>query len=269
MSPQEIIDNIERTYKSTDLIYEMMLAYFVNLSGIEFRSVTLKKGSPIIRARYSATNESFYNLSDVSYPPKSCVKSFSRLNRPYQNLFYSSESEIACLAEMLPFWFYEFKTDDFILVTLSKWIVRSDLKLLIIPDTKNLSNLNRAAINQLNPNEIMFWDYISNKFRTSTIDDVNIYEFTSAFANALWLNAKEQNIKANGFIYSNVQSRQHINLALTTDAIDSGYLNPSEFVEVMFHRTGKAESRLPTYKEVELRKKGLLDIDKSKIEWLK
>jgi hypothetical protein len=84
MTAQEIIDIIEKTYKSSDLVYEMMLAHFVNLSGFGFQTVTAKQGSPIIRARYSDKIESFIDLSDISYPPKCYVKNFSRFNRPLQ-----------------------------------------------------------------------------------------------------------------------------------------------------------------------------------------
>lgn len=269
MTAREIIDTIEKNYKSSDLIYEMMLAHFVNLSGLGFHTVTVKQGSPIIRARYSDKMDSFIDLSEVSYPQKCFVKNFSRLNRPGQNLFYASESEIACLSEMLPFWFAEFKTGDLIKVTLSKWIVRYDLKLLIIPDIDNSSQLNKATVKQLHPEEIVFWNYISSKYKTSTKDDKNIYEFTSAFANALWLNAKSQNISINGFIYSSVQSAQNVNIAFSTDTIDTESLTPSEFVEITFQRTGVNEYGLPTYIESGLRTRGIMNFDKSKIEWIK
>lgn len=268
MTAREIIDTIEKTYKSSDLIYEMMLAHFMNLSGFGFHIVTVKQGSRIIRARYSDKKDSFVDLSDISYPQKCHVKNFSRLNRPGQNLFYASESEFACLSEMLPFWFDEFKTGDLIKVTLSKWIARYDLKLLIIPDINNSSPLNTATIKQLHPEETVFWNYISSKFKTSTKDDKNIYEFTSAFANALWLNAKRQNINANGFIFSSVQSTQSVNVAFSTDTIDTEFLTPSEFVEITFQRTGVNESGLPTYMESGLRKKGIMNFDKSQIEWI-
>jgi hypothetical protein len=114
-----------------------MFAHFLNLTGFGFQIITAKQGCPIYRARYSNTTEPFRHLSEMSYPQKSHVKYFSRLNRPCQNIFYASESESACLTEMLPFWFAEFNTNDKITVTLGKWIVREDIRLLIIPDTQN------------------------------------------------------------------------------------------------------------------------------------
>jgi hypothetical protein len=268
MTAQEIIDTIEKTYKSSDLIYEMMFAHFCNLSGFGFQTVTMKQGSCIIRARYSGKMDSFVDLPDVSYPQKCYVNNFSRLNRPGQNLFYASESELACLSEMLPFWFDEFKTGDLIKVTLGKWIARHDLKLLIIPDRNNSNQLNTATIKNLYPEEIVFWDYISSKYKASTKDDKNIYEFTSAFANALWLNAKQQDINVNGFIYSSVQLSKNVNIALSTDTIDTGFLIPSDFVEIPFQRNNANDSVLPKYLESGLRKMGIMNFDKSQIEWI-
>jgi len=268
MTAQEIINNIETAYHKSDMIYEMMFAHFMNLSGFGFQTITLKQGSPVIRARYTDRLTSFSSLNEVSYPKNEYVTKFSRLNRPNQSLFYASESEKACLTEMLPFWIGDFKKGDIISVTLGKWIVRNDLKLIIIPDTKNINELNQKVLSQMEAPEIEFWDYISAKFKTSTKQDKKIYEFTSAFGNALWLNTKTQNIKADGFIYSSVQSPENLNISLCTLNIDSGDLIPVEFVETHFQCGDLTDSKLPTYKEIGDRKRGLIDLNKALIDWI-
>ena len=271
MTALEILNAIDKTYKTaknSDLIYELMLANFVNISGFVFQTGVIKQGSPLIRARFSSDMTSFLKLSDVSYPQKFHVTDFSRLNRPRQNLFYASESEKACIAEMLPFWLDKFKTGDRIKVTLGKWILRKDLMLLFIPDTKNVNKLSKITISQLRPEEKLFWDYFSEKLKTSTKEDKNIYEFTSAFANALWLNSKLQNIEVSGFLYSSVQSSKDLNIALTPETIENEFIVPSEFVEIVFLRNGITATGLPTYKEIGERKRGIINIDKSEIEWI-
>jgi hypothetical protein len=268
MVVQEIIDIIETTYNSSDLIYEIMLAHFSSLSGIGFHTIPMKKGSVIFRARYSDKIVSFIELSNISYPKKHFVNNFSRLNRPHQNIFYASETERGCLSEMLPFWLDEFKTGDKIMVTLGKWEVTNDLKLLIIPDTTNSSELNKRTISQLNSEEIQFWDYISRKYKITTKEDKNIYEFTSAFANALWLTSKRQNINNHGFIYSSVQSKLDLNIALNVDLVDTERLIPLNFTERVFQKTGYNKFGLPTYIEINSRKMGVLNSDKSHIDWI-
>jgi len=266
MIVKEIINTIEKNYKSSELVYEKMLEFFFSLSGIGFNTIPMKQNSIIVRARYSGNMASLINLSDITYPPIQYIKNFSRLNRPYQSLFYGSESESACLSEMLPFLIDEYKTGDYIYLTLSKWIVRHDLELLIIPDTNNSNEMNKKVIELLNNEEITFWDYISTKFKMSTKEDKSIYEFTSAFANALWLNSKRQNINLNGFIYSSVQSKLNVNIALSTDTVDDA-LTPVELAELKFQRTGMNDFNLPIYQETGSRKKGYPNFGKSQIEW--
>jgi hypothetical protein len=268
MTTLKIIQGIEEAYKTSDLVYEMMVGHFFNLSGFAFHAVTIKQGSPLVRARYTNQMKSLHTLDEISYPKREYVTKFSRLNRPGQNLFYASESEKTCLAEMLPFWFDEFELGEIKLVTLGKWTVRNDLKLLVIPDTQNSNELSKKVISLLQKPEIEFWNYISGKFRTTTKEDPNIYELTSAFGNALWLNALIQNTMANGFIYSSVQSPKSMNVALNTQTIDAGYLTPSEFVEIQIQKTGYTRTGLPHYKMIGDKRQGFIDMEKQKISWI-
>jgi len=128
----------------------------------------MKQGTHLVRVRYSDKMESLIDLTEISYPKKCFVKGFSRLNRPYQNLFYASETIKACCAEMVALWFDEFKTGDTIKVTFGEWILKDDLKLLIIPDTNNESEFNKKVIEKMRSAEMPFWDYISEKFKTTT-----------------------------------------------------------------------------------------------------
>lgn len=270
MSIPEIINTLEKTYQtpSSFMIYEKMFAKFLRLSDFKFRTIPIKQGSPIFRARYSMDNKPFKKLSDISYPPKEAVNSFSRLNRPLQNLFYASETAESCLSEMLPLWFKDFKKGDVISVTIGKWIVRNDLKLLIIPDTNNTNKKNEKILNRLEKEEKEIWDYFSKKFKTTTKQDKNIYEFTSALGNALWLNSKSQNLDISGFLFSSVQSPENVNIALEPKMIDKGNLVPSEFVETYFQREKTNNNDLPSYREIGERKSGHIDMEKEIITWI-
>lgn len=269
MTAKEIISVIENTYQPSDLLYEKMFAHFTNLSGFEFQAVNLKPNSPVVRARFSESKKSLQYISDVSYPQKKHVKEFSRLNRPDQNLFYASESIDSCLTEMLPFWFDTLETGDKITVTLGLWIVKSDIKLLIIPDTENLTPLNTKVISELKLNDLEFWNYISQKFKTSTRQDKNIYEFTSAFGNSLWLNAEKEKMNADGFIYSSVQSENNINIALNPQMVDSEKIVLTELMEKRFKRIGLNEKGLPIYRQIGKTKKGRINSLNKKINWIK
>ncbi len=262
-----IVNDIETIYNTSNITYKIMLDYFNLLSHISFLTLPLKKGSYIFRSRYSTGVASFTLINDLSYPPKELVKDFSRLNKPYQSLFYASESYDACLSEMIHFWLDLFKEGEIFTVTIGRWMVKSDLKLLIIPDMNNSNEFNRVILSHLNSSDIEFWNYISEKFKTSTKIDKNIYIFTSAFANALLQNASGQNLDIDGIIYSSVQSSLNINIALNTLRIDAENIIPVEFAEIHVQKISPANNGLPRYIEIGDRKYGTANLKNKFIQW--
>jgi hypothetical protein len=268
MNAQEMIDIIEHTYTTFDLKYEMLLAHFFNMSGIGFYPITIRKNSPIYRARYSDKLTSYTALQEISYPEKKSVVDFSRLNRPSQNLFYGSESEVVCLKEMLPYWFEKYHIGDRILVTIVECRTNKDLTLIIIPDADSTSDLNRNVFAKMQHEEKLFWEYISKKFTTTTKEDKFIYEFTSAYSNALRINTTMQGLKCDGFIYSSSQSREKLNIALIPKVIDNELITFGQLVEIKFQMIGYTETGLPSYKEIDERKNGFIERSSSKIKWL-
>ncbi len=84
----------------------------------------------------------------------------------------------------------------------------------------------------------------------------------------MWLNAKPQDEKLQGFIYSSVQSKQNVNVALTTNVIDSEILIPLNSLEVTFKRDGVDKNNMPAYKQIGNWKRGSINFDKHQIEWI-
>jgi hypothetical protein len=244
-----------------------MFSKFIQLPEIGFHTVPVKKGSSIFRARYCNEKESFNTISEMSYPPKEYVKNFSRLNRPNQTLFYGSETKASCISEMLPFWLDEFKIGDIITVTHGNWIVQKDFILAIIPDLSNTNVFNKMILNDLNPEEIIIWEYISNKFKTNSKEDRNIYKFTAAFGNALRLKSEYQKFNINGFIYSSVQSKENLNIAIDTNLFDLKYLIPDNFTEIKFQKVDINEKGLPIYIQIGNSKMGRANIENNQIKW--
>jgi hypothetical protein len=266
MSVSDHILSIENTYKSAILTYETMLEFFFNIDGLPIYFVPLRSGSNLIRARYKVANEHFDKPEEFSYPPKELVQTFSRMNRPRQSLFYASETEHACLAEMMRFWGEEFNIGDKIKVAMGKWRLTKDIKLIIIPDPDNESELNQIIVRQLSSESLEFWSYISKKFKTTGLEEKNIYEFTSAFSNSIYLNAKRNDNSVNGFIFGSVQSPNTLNLALDKELIDSEILILEQLAEMQCTRIGLDNRELPYYTEIlGSRKKGIL-VD-GKIKW--
>lgn len=271
MTISEIIENIETVYKSTNsFIYETMFAHFANLSGFQIKPIHVKQGSTLIRARHNEKLEPFKFFNDVSYKKADTISSFGRINRPGQSMFYVSENEKTCFKEMLPFWLEKFATNDEFIVVLGDWYVRHDLRVILIPDPENVHIHNHDFFAGIIDEEQLFWKYISDKFKTSKSLDKNIYEFTSAFSNALILNAQKQGFKVDGLMYSSVQSPENINIALLPDVVDSENVIPRQFLTINFLHDGLDNDKKPQYKENEKknRLRGLIDIDKRLIDWI-
>lgn len=261
----DITNYLENVYNNSLMKYEIMFAEFALLSEFEFHIVKIDKGSVIARCRYNSNNKSFTNVSQISYPPNHYINDFSRANRPKQKLFYASDSENASLAEMIPLWNKELSNRDSYKVTSSLWRTTRILNLIIIPDFNSTSEYNIKVIRKMNPNERKFWEYITNKYKTTSLQDQYIYEFTSAFSNALWCNAINQDMEVDGFMYCNVLLDEYVNIALTPTIIDSNNILPYDIVELEFIKSGLNSVGLPNYDDSGIRKRGKV-IDK-KIIW--
>lgn len=260
MSVNDYILKIENAYKSSELTYETMLEFFFNIEGLPIYYIPMRSGSYMIRARYKSAKEEFEKPSEFSYPPSSNVQSFSRLNRPKQSLFYASETEHACLTEMMRFWGEEFELGDKIKVAMGKWRLTEDIRLIIIPDPKNESELNQNIVKKLNSEELKFWSYISNKFKTTGLEEKNIYELTSAFSNSIYINTKRKDKSVCGFIFCSVQSPNELNLALDKELIDSKKVILEQLAEMQCTKIGIDKRKLPYYTEIlGSRKKGLIE----------
>jgi hypothetical protein len=253
------IESIEKSYKSATLVYETMLEFFFNLDRLPIHFVPMKKGSSLTRARYKSADENFSNPEEFSYPPEEYVQSFSRVNRPRQSLFYAGETEHTCLAEMMRFWGEEFDIGDKIKVAMGRWRLIKDIKLIIIPDPNNKSDLNQIVVKRLGSDALKFWSYMSKKFKTTGKEEKYIYELTSAFSNSIYLNLKRNDSSICGFIYSSVQSPNNLNVALEKELIDSKILVPEQYAEMQCARIGYDNRKLPYYSEViGSRKQGVL-----------
>lgn len=268
MRMTDTVDAIDKDY-CDGLIQTTKIFELLSISdGFCLQTIPLKKGSYVFRSRYSKDLQSFMKISKLSYSPNNKVDKFSRLTQPGQSMFYASESFESCLAEMLPFWWDKIKIGEVFKVTIGKWEFSRDVKMIIIPDTDNINEFNNLVVAQLNSDEMLFWNYISKKFKMTTKQDSNIYKFTSAISNAIILLAKLQKLSFDGFVYSSVQSQMNINIGLVPQEIDNGNLFPKEFFEKTILKCGVNESGLPIYREIGNQKRGQVDLQKGMINWI-
>ncbi len=255
----DILKYLEDVYTTSTMKYEIMFAEFALLNGFEFHIVKFDIGTKIARCRFNSDNNSYKNVTQISYPPNTYINDFSRANRPNQKLFYASDSEIACLAEMIPLWNRVLSGQEKYKVTSSLWKTTDMLNMIVIPNRNSTSDYNKIIIKKMKEIEQDFWEYITNKFKTTTLDDEYIYEFTSAFSNALRINAHNQGFKVDGIIYSNVLLDEYINIALLPEIIDSQKLIPFEIVELEFIKNNQGNNVSPNYTDTGIRRRGIIN----------
>lgn len=250
------------------MTYEILVTEFGLLEDLGYFEQKITKDKDIFRCRYNKNNKSFTKVSKISYPSACKVKDYSRVNRPKQKLFYASDSRAACLAEMIPIWnkqiFYHKRN---YLSTIGKWKITKDLILILIPDFQSTSpyNINFIRRYHFNKNQRTFWEYISNKFKTDTLDDEHIYSFTSAFACVLRNFVEKQYPKVDGFMYSNVKDEKFVNIAIDPHLVDTKSIIPISAEEISVRITDFNSNGMPNYYENGVRKKGT--IQGSQIKW--
>jgi hypothetical protein len=212
------LNRIKEIYKDSYYKYDDLYKYFFNYCGFQIKSSTLSKGFLTWRIRDYQNLSEIRSREDVQYPPKSTT--LSRIGKPNQIWFYISDGWEAAHLEMLPTWYKKVKPGNNINIVLTRWQIREQIKVLIIPDLNNINvvcknlNLDSYFLDK------QFWELITNKFGTTTLEDKNIYEFTAAFSNALITRAQIENKEFDGIFYPSVQYKSQSNLALLPEVVD-------------------------------------------------
>lgn len=229
------IQEIELIYQSSYDKYEELYNYFLKYCELEVLVTDLVVGYRLIRARDISSLESIKSKKDVQFHPTS--KNFSRIGKPNQIWFYLSDDENACLLEMLPSWLNKYKLGQTIDVVLTLWQIREKMKVIIIPDFYKKNEI----VNKLNLNSSFnnkeFWYYICKKFKTTTLEDKNIYYFTSAFSNALIDRYEIEKNTIDGIFFPSVQYPEKSNLAFKPHLVKDEHLILSDLKKISYRKS--------------------------------
>lgn len=200
---------------------------------IPFYIVKLKKGETIYRARKNQENKTFKIKEDVSYRRDTeNITEFGRANEIGQSIFYASHFTETALFETSSF-FKENKFDkEEELLTVSKWRVNEDIKLLaIINDyeiTKFNNELSKLYFQYLslqdkykNENEKII-KFFSDQFAKNVKNNSNLYKVSCAYMNYIIENNIEN---PDGIIYPSVEYEfKDVNLALLLTVVDESLI---------------------------------------------
>lgn len=254
---------IEEIYKSSERIYEDLYHVFMYNCGFQILLTKLSLGYDTYRIRDFNDIREIRSKDNVKYPPVS--KTYSRIGKPDQIWFYVSDDIGACLAEMMPIWYSKNKPGQDINIIVSTWQVRREVTVIIIPDLMNINEVCRQI--DLSPyhSDKVFWSYICSKFRSTTLDEKDIYQFTSAFANALVDRASLEGKQVDGIFYPSVQYPIKSNLALRTSCVDDDQLVLRYLCKTVFKKL--MINGIPKYEQITDRNLGCYDPEKDLISW--
>jgi len=260
------IDRIEEIFRYSYRKYDDLYEHFLNYADFQILSTNLTLGYDTLRIRDYDDLDKIKSRDDVKYPPES--KSFSRIGKPNQIWFYVSDNFNASASEMLPGWYSKVKHGDDIKIIISKWHVREMIRVVIIPDFNNQNAVCRLLDLSSYHRDKKFWEYIGSKFRLTTLQNKDIYQFTSAFSNAIMDRAKLDDFVLEGIFYPSVQYPFQSNLALCKETVDEEKILLKSLYKTVIHKSLILnEYGLPNYKQICDFEQGFYDPYKDKIQW--
>jgi len=261
MGIKKIIEIYQNSYQKYDDLYD----YFLNYCGFQILATRLSIGYITFRVRDYNNLDEIVKRENVQYPKSSPY--FSRIGKPNQIWFYISDGWKASLTEMLPSWYKKIKPGENIKVIISTWQIRQDINVLIIPDLDKINNVSNA-LNLDSHYNSDFWKLICRKFQSTTLEDKNIYEFTSAFANALITRAQYEGKPVDGIFYPSVQYKQESNVALIPSVVDNEKIILKDLLRTECHKSRILTVQgLPSYETVLEPVRGYFEPHKDEITW--
>lgn len=210
-----------------EFAYQRLLELFLNVKTFPVYKVpVVKEKSTIFRTRQNLAGD-FTDFSDLSNPPSELIKDFGRVNKPFQSVFYGSDSFETTMTELMPNWFLGNSKGDIITLTTTSWSVEENLNIIIIPDFRNKRMeeiIEIAKIREIHDEQLMFLGFINQLFSENSFYNKRVYKITSAYCNAIKMFFDRENEKIDGILYTSAQDKKGWNLALEPHTVELGMI---------------------------------------------
>ena len=118
--------------------YEETFCAFTQEFNMPIIFIPLKNDTICYRCRNNKNKKNYKEFSDLSYPDKKYILNYSRANKPFQQVFYCSDSFGTALTELLPNWNKDFEIGEPFEVTISEWNFTNQITVACIPDFDNV-----------------------------------------------------------------------------------------------------------------------------------
>lgn len=223
--------------------YERALsAFFSFLPKLPVLLFEIPAHSEVYRTRTHENLQFFERIDEISIPNKQFIKSFARCNRPFQPIFYGSDTRITSYAELVDYWSIGKGIGDKIYVTTGKWKIKKPLNSIIVssPDTEErifkydsshgigLDDFINSQDTETQEAVKLLYRFLFEWYRKPSKHNPLTYYITTAYSNLAFTEAYD---KANCIQYPSVPFHgQGINLAIKDSFINE---NNMELEQVM------------------------------------
>lgn len=246
---EELIHKIKEIVNRKEFLYEEFFMFINGIENIPIYAYSIKKDSIFFRTRININNKPFKNISELGFPPSNKVSDFERANRPSQSLLYLSDTMSTSISEMK--FLQNLKAGESVKTTVTKWVVKEDFPIKIIPDFDNpkMNQLIDSIKNDVSSGQLEFLKTMNYFFRAQYNEENKFaYHITSAFCNSLLAESIRINKENYGTMFTSVQTGIGFNLALKPLVVLKNNIQVTEVTEYLFQKLGN-------HNTCELRKK--------------
>lgn len=232
LNSYDVRDNTKKLYR----IFES-----INDFDIPIVRFIIYPGSGLLRQRINQPEKEFYKISDLSYPPASCLLKYGRANLPSQPIFYACSfsheisddvpfPRVISLMETSSF-FRDKQSSGVERATISRWDVIDELNLIALPfadryqrpcpDVRYLVKSWEKIIKDIaiNPEGLELVQYMSTEIANNFSTDEEYVKIAN-FVNYL-LNINKKTKDADGIIYPSVYAQgAGFNVAIKPHIVD-------------------------------------------------
>lgn len=275
------IENVQLGIKQLESInpfeeyaYEKALFAYKTIQSLPVLVVDIDEGTRICRARTHETPDLFETTNEISIPPYQAIKNFARCNRPFQSKFYGGETRPTSFMELVEYWSETKNIGDKFHVTTGRWRTKKSLPSIIIttPDKENRKSeydiyygkaLDESINNYSGETKeamIIFYRFLTNRFRKPAKKDPLTYIITTAYCNIAKMHGD-----AKAILYPSVPfGGEGMNFAISADFINSENI----ILEgVVYNELTISENNAGKYTFTETFTKQAKEILENKIVW--
>ena len=231
------LNKIDNSKQNTDELHSVF--HSIDELSIPIVRFFLGKDEFVLRQRINEKNKELEYISDLTYPPYNVCRSYGRANIPYSSMFYCC-GETSEQGAIYPRILALLETSSFLKdkaskgierSTLSKWIIKEPLELLMMPFYAKYSRPNpmitkiqeawdkRMESEKVNEEGLELMNYMSKELGREAPENISYFKIANFIYYLLFINEKTKSV--DGIIYPSVPAAgQGFNIVLKPTSVD-------------------------------------------------